>query len=257
MNIQVRRADYQEIENLRELYRHEANCEIVHDSFCSRGLADPYLILINGRLAGYGAVGNKYPKDQLTEFYTLPSMRPFALPMYRELLAVSQATQVEAQTNMPLMLLMLHDCASNIRVEATLFHDAITTHLVCPDGVFRAITPEEKPSIYKHHDEPVGNWGIEVDGVIVATGGYFCHYNPPYCDIYMEVAEPARRRGFGSYLVQEVKRVCYESGKKPAARTGTDNLASRATLQKAGLLVCGHIVAGEVNETLLASGKFQ
>jgi GNAT superfamily N-acetyltransferase len=246
MEIQVRRVDYQTIEPMRELYRQEANCQIIHDSFLSRGLADPYLILVNGRLAGYGAVGNKYPKDQLTEFYTLPSMRPFALPMYRELLKFSQATHVEAQTNMPLMLLMLHDCASNIRVDAILFHDAITTHLVCPEGVFRPITPEEKPSIFEHHGEPVGDWVIEAGGAVVATGGFLSHYNPPYGDIYMEVSESARRRGYGSYLVQEIKRVCYEAGKKPAARTGPENIASRATLQKAGLLPCGHIVFGEV-----------
>jgi len=246
-NIQVRPADYQDVENLRELYRHEANCEIVHDSFLSRGLADPYLILINGRLAGYGAVGNKYPKDRVTEFYTLPYMRPFALPMFRELLAVSQATQVEAQTNMPLMLLMLNDCASNITVEIVLFEDALTTNLVCADGVFRPIIPEDAGSVFEHFREPVGDWVIEVDGTIVATGGFMCHYNPPYGDIYMEVAESARRRGFGSYLVQELKRVCYETGKKPASRCDPANLASRATLQKAGLLPCGHRLVGDVS----------
>ena len=59
---------------------------------------------------------------------------------------------------------------------------------------------------------------VEADGSVVTTGGAYYHYNPPYGDIFMEVSEPARRQGFGSYLVQEVKRVCYETGKKPAAR---------------------------------------
>jgi GNAT superfamily N-acetyltransferase len=35
----------------------------------------------------------------------------------------------------------------------------------------------------------------------------FFHYNPPYGDVYMEVAEPFRRRGLGAYLVQELKRI--------------------------------------------------
>src|SRR5689334_22631376 len=111
MDIQVRQADNQDVKSLHELYRQEANCQIIHDSFLARGLADPYIILLNGRIAGYGAVRNKYPKDQVTEFYTLPQMRSFALPMFRELLSVSQAKQIEAQTNIPLMLLMLYDCA--------------------------------------------------------------------------------------------------------------------------------------------------
>ena len=247
MNIQVRRVDYEDVKALRELYRQEANCQIVHDSFLARGLSDPYLILVDGQLAGYGAIGNKYPANQLTEFYTLPVMRPFALPMCRELLAVSGATRMEAQTNMPLMLLMLYDCARNITIEALLFEDAFTTHLTVPNAVFRQISPDESASIFEHKAEPPGAWGLEVNGTVVATGGFLTHYNPPYGDVYMEVDEPARKQGYGSYLVQEVKRVCYEAGKKPAARTGSDNIASRRTLQKAGFLPCGYLLFGEVS----------
>jgi hypothetical protein len=117
MTIQVCRAEYGEVEALRELYRQEANCQIIHDSALRRGLADPYLILVEGRLAGYGAVWNKYSKDRVMEFYTLPPLRPHALPMFRELLTFSEATHTEAQTNMPLMLTMLYDCATNITEE--------------------------------------------------------------------------------------------------------------------------------------------
>jgi hypothetical protein len=62
----------------------------------------------------------------------------------------------------------------------------------------------------------------------------------------MEVAEPFRLRGFGSYLVQEVKRVCREGGYVPAARCGTDNAGSRLALQRAGMSLCGRIVSGRV-----------
>ena len=62
----------------------------------------------------------------------------------------------------------------------------------------------------------------------------------------MAVAEPFRRRGLGSYLVQELKRVCYRDGNVPAARCNTTNVASRKTLQKAGFVPCGHILVGSV-----------
>jgi GNAT superfamily N-acetyltransferase len=68
----------------------------------------------------------------------------------------------------------------------------------------------------------------------VATGGLMFHYNVPYTDIYMDVAEPFRRRGFGSYLVQELKRLAYELGSIPCARCDPSNIGSRKTLQKAG-----------------------
>ena len=246
MDIQVNRAEYREVVALRELYRQEANCQIIHDSLLSRGLADPYLILVEGRVAGYGAVRNRYDIDRLSEFYTLPHVRSSALPLFRELLDVSRATHIEAQTNIPWMLTLLYDCADKITEESILFQDAFTTDLVCPNGVFRRAMTEDTEPIFPHHQEPVGDWIVEANSVVVATGGFLCHYNPPYGDIFMEVSEPARRQGFGSYLVQEVKRVCYEAGKKPAARCNPTNVASRRTLQKAGFLPCGRLLAGEV-----------
>ena len=87
---------------------------------------------------------------------------------------------------------------------------------------------------------------IEVAGEAVATGGALHHYNPPYADLFMEVSEAHRRHGHGSYLVQELKRICYESGNKPAARCDASNLASRATLQKAGFLPCGRLFIQDV-----------
>jgi hypothetical protein len=96
MNIQARLAEYQDVEAMRWLYHQELSCQIIRDSFLSRGLAGPYLILVEGRLGGYGAVFNKYDKGRLIEFYALPHARSLALPMFRELLAASQATHIEA-----------------------------------------------------------------------------------------------------------------------------------------------------------------
>ena len=70
------------------------------------------------------------------------------------------------------------------------------------------------------------------------------HYNPPYGDLYMEVDEPFRGRGYCSFLIQELKRVCYEIGRVPAARCDVANVASLATLQRAGLLPCARILRG-------------
>ncbi len=247
MTIQVQRAEFNEVEGLRDLYRQEANCQIISDAILSRGRADPYLILVDGRVGGYGGVRNTdASKGRLMEFYALPDLRAGALPMFRELLAVSQATHIEAQTNIPLLLLMLLDCARNIISDAILFEDARTTRLACPEGILRRVGAEDAPHIFPHRHEPVGDWMIEAGGTAVATGGAYFHYNPPYGDIFMEVAEPHRGRGHGSYLVQEVKRVCYEMGKKPAARCNVSNVASRRTLQKAGFLPCARLLVGEV-----------
>ena len=238
MNIEVRRGEYREVEAMQDLYRQEVNCQLIHDSVLGRGLADPYVCLVDGHVAGYGGVWNRYDPGRIMEFYVLPSARSRALPIFRELIAASQATSVEAQTNSPLLLLMLYDCATEVSAENYLFADAFETRLPSPGGVFRSATPDDH--------EPAGEWVIEVDGALVAGGGFLCHYNPPYGDIYMSVAESARRQGFGSFLVQELKRVCYEAGRKPAARCNASNVVSRRTLEKAGLLPCGRLLTGKL-----------
>jgi GNAT superfamily N-acetyltransferase len=63
----------------------------------------------------------------------------------------------------------------------------------------------------------------------------------------MEVDQAYRRRGLGSYLVQELKRLCYTGGYIPAARCNPGNTASRKTLQKAGFVPCGHLLSGRVS----------
>jgi hypothetical protein len=76
----------------------------------------------------------------------------------------------------------------------------------------------------------------------VDKGGILFHYNPPYGDIYMEVDEPHRRRGYGGYLVQELKRLCRELGGVPGARCDPTNAASQRTVQHAGFIPYAHIL---------------
>jgi GNAT superfamily N-acetyltransferase len=234
---------------LRDLYRQEMNCQIVHDSLPGRGFGDLYLIRVDGGVAGYGFVmGDRgEPKDIIREFYVLPARRALALPLFRQLIAVSRARTVVAQTNDVLLTLMLFDCTSQIKSETILFHDALTTSISLPGVTFRKVAEADMGHIFAHAVEPVGDWIIEDNGAVAATGGIYFHYNLPYGDVFMEVAEPFRRRGYGSYLIQELKRVCYEMGKIPAARCDATNVASRATLQKAGMLPCGRVLTGVIS----------
>jgi GNAT superfamily N-acetyltransferase len=244
---EVVRAEPDAVTALRELHRQEMNCQIVHDSFLGRGLSDPYLLRVDGNVAGYCLVANRYEPDMVDEFYVAPAYRSEALPMFRQVLELSAAKKIRAQTNDRLLLLMLYDCADNISSDTILFADGFTSRLPNPDVRLRKTTDAEKAALkplYPH--EGVGEWLLENEEGIVATGGALYHYNPPYGDIYMEVDERYRRRGFGSYLVQELKRICYEIGKVPAARCNVTNVASRRTLEKAGLLPCGRILMGEV-----------
>jgi GNAT superfamily N-acetyltransferase len=246
VEIDIAPVPLEQVVPLRELYRREMNCQIVHDSLPGRGFGNLFLIRADGRVAGYGFVMGYRgePKDMVQEFYVLPTLRGSALPMFRRLIAVSVARRIEVQSNDVLLTLMLYDCATGITSDRVVFHDGLTTNLAVPGATFRAVTEADRARIFEHKVEPGGEWLIEHDGVIVATGGIALHYNPPYGDLFMEVDEPFRRRGYGSYLLQELKRACYEMGRVPAARCNASNAASRAALQKAGLFPCARMLSG-------------
>jgi GNAT superfamily N-acetyltransferase len=233
---------------MREEYRGEMGCQIVHDSWHARGFTTSYHLQLDGELAGYGSVGGapRDPRDTVKELYLLPRFRGSALPLFRELIARSGARTIEAQTNDPLLLLMLFDCAAEVSSPTILFADGLTTRHAPAGASFRRLAEADRGSVFEHTHEAEGEYGLEYDGAIVATGGLTFYYNPPFADVYMEVAAPYQGRGLGSFLVQELKRVCYEMGRVPAARCGGTNVASRRTLERAGMFPCGRIVRGVI-----------
>jgi GNAT superfamily N-acetyltransferase len=233
----------QSITAFRDAYRHELNCQIVHDSHHERGLLRSHGVVVDGVVVGYGSVNDS---GTVKEFYINPDARADALPLFRMLLAHTRATAIESQTNDSLLMPMLQALAGNVIAETVLFEDGATTALSAPEATFRRVRWYERPFVFKHTLEPVGDWAIECDQRIVATGGLLFHYNRPFGDIYMEVAQTHRRRGLGSFLVQELRRTARLGGHVPAARCNVDNLASQATLRRAGMRECGQILRGIV-----------
>ena len=63
----------------------------------------------------------------------------------------------------------------------------------------------------------------------------------------MEVQKDCRKRGYGAYILQEIKKICYQQGRVPVARCNLNNKASQATLKKAGMQVCGFMLTGSLS----------
>src|SRR5690349_3262992 len=116
MKLDISLVSAEEVRSMRDLYRHEMSCQIIHDSWHARGWVDSYLLRLDDRVVGYGLVGGVRadPKDTITEFYVLPPHRGAALPLFRRLIDVGRAAKIEAQTNDVLLTLMLFDCAVHI-----------------------------------------------------------------------------------------------------------------------------------------------
>jgi GNAT superfamily N-acetyltransferase len=235
---------------LRDHYRSERNWQIVHDSIPDRpGWTSTYLLSIGDATVGYGLVAISGPwkgRPTIFEFHLLPEGRSRAFELFETLVAASGARHMEIQSSDRLLHTMLHTYARDIWAEKIVFEDHATTTLPANGTVLHACTPAEEIRQAIEERAGGGEWRLELDGTTVATGGILFHYNRPYGDVYMEVAEPFRRRGYGTYIVQEVKRLAYELGAIPAARCNPDNAASRRTLQKAGFVPFAAIVNGSL-----------
>jgi GNAT superfamily N-acetyltransferase len=238
MAIFARPVDVKEILPWRDLYRRQMNCQIVHDSLSSRpGWTQPYLLETDGIVAGYGSVliGGPWTGTRTAfEFYLAQPWQDRAFDLFACFVKASQAQAMEIQTNDVLITAMFHLWTQDIASDRIVFEDKLTTHYAVEGAALVHL--------------PDGEWALMVDGAQAARGGVLFHYNPPYGDVYMEVAEAFRRGGLGSYIVQELKRICYEMGSIPCARTSPENLASRKTLQKAGFVPCAHILTGKLRE---------
>jgi GNAT superfamily N-acetyltransferase len=248
MELSAKLTTLEQIAAWRDLYRHEMNCQIIHDSIHSRpGWSLEYLLSAGGVPVGYGSVAVAGPwKDApaLYEFYVLPYYRARMFDLFSVLLAASGVNRIETQSNDALLTAMLHTFAHDVVSESILYHDKLTTAHAPAAALFRRASSSDDLQIPENQLSSHGV--VEVGGAIAGKGGILFHYNRPYGDIYMEVAEPFRRRGLGTYLVQELKRVCCEQGSIPSARCNPRNIASRKTLQKAGFVPCGHILVGSV-----------
>ncbi|HLO79425.1 MAG TPA: GNAT family N-acetyltransferase [Chitinophagaceae bacterium] len=248
MNITATRVPLDSILFLRALFLNEINAQVRYNACHERGWSDSYIIKDQDQIIGYGSVKgneNREARDTVFEFYIIPTFRHLSNRAFAALLNSSRALFIECQSNDSLLSSMLYQFAENINAPVVLFEDNIATQLAPAEVSFRA--REQEDIIFEHQFEPVGNCVLEKNKEVVATGGFFLHYNFPYADLFMEVKENYRKMGLGSFLVQELKKQCYLSGRVPAARCNAENSASRACLEKAGFRIAGHLLLGTVD----------
>lgn len=252
MQAQARLVSAPEVLPLREHHREEMNCQIVHDSIHRRpGWTLTYQLELGGVVVGFGSVAIAGPwkdKPTLFEFYVLPEHRAKAFELFEALLAASSPQFMEIQSNDALLAVMFHTCARDIASEKIVFRDKLTTTLPANGATLRCTISKEEIQTQIEQRQGGPEWQMELDGQVIGNGGILFHYNVPYGDIYMEVAEPFRRRGFGAWLVQELKHEAYKLGAVPGARCSPMNVASRSTLQKAGFVPFAHMLNGVLDK---------
>lgn len=215
--------------------------QFVCNSWLERDFADAFILLRNQTPIGHALIGGApgEPRTSLIEFDLAPEHTALAEQAFAALRAATAVHSILAQSNdpIPMALLRRHATAAELRsllfeVQHPLPHDTIADPAIAR---FRPLRAAERRDVFTHHHEPVGDFAVELNDQIVATGGYLTHYNPPFVDLFMEVHEPFRRQGIGAFLIQQLIRECAARALASAARCRPDNTASRACLLRAGM----------------------
>lgn len=243
MKVQVSRATLQDINHFRIVFLHENHFQFTYDKCHYYGWADTYAFFLEDAKIGYGAVWGKdkrEDRDSIMEFFLIKPFRHHADLFFKEFIAVSNVKFIECQSNDHLLTDMLYRYAENVIAEAILFEDHHqTTHSIAGVSLHRHQAATGNPN-------DVGGYYLEQQGIPVASGGFMLNYNIPYADIYMEVKEEFRNNGFGTLIVQELKKEIYLLGRVPAARCNVQNLASKGSILKAGFNICGYRLVGKL-----------
>jgi GNAT superfamily N-acetyltransferase len=236
-----------QIRPLRALFLQELNAQCRYDAAHERRGSVHYLIQHEGRAIGYAAVKDTHDGGgTVFELYLVPPFRAAAADVLRRLVDISRAETLECQSNDLFFSGLVRQWGAELTCDTILYGTGASNDLAAPGAVFRARRRSDR--VFEHHVEPVGDFVIDVNGEVVGTAGFLLHYNPPFVDVYMEVREDARRRGYGSFLIQGLIAECYVAGRVPAARTSTDNIASQRTLVKGGLRECGRMLRARISK---------
>src|SRR5580658_8329648 len=131
MAITAQLCELESILALRDMYRLEMSCQIIHDSIHSRsGWTEEYSLQIDGSMVGYGSVAVAGPWTKapaLYEFFVERPHRSKIFELFGALHAACGAPRMETQSNDVLTTAMFHTYAKNTMSESILFADAVET----------------------------------------------------------------------------------------------------------------------------------
>lgn len=237
---EIRKVTLPVISEMRKQFLSENNIQFVLDKCHRYGWADTYVFSESGAHVGYGAVwgkDNRHDRDAIFEFYIYKDFGHLAKEFFEALCIASKALWIECQSNDKFLFPLFEKFSLDGVAEAFLFADDHATYLR-QEGTSLVNRPQGNPDDCQYI--------LVQNGEQVGEGGFMLNYNFPYADIYYSVDEIHRRKGFGSFFVQELKKEIYRMGRVPSARCNVTNSISKATMIKAGMVVCGTRLVGRL-----------
>ena len=148
MTISVRHVELPDIASLRDAFRAEMNCQIVHDSIHVRpGWTREFLLADGDSAIGYGSVaveGQWQNRQTVYDIYVMPEQRSRAFPLFEAFLAESVPQAFEVQTSDTLTTAMCLTFARDIGTEGIVFRDHVTTAHTIAGATLKRVTYTEE-----------------------------------------------------------------------------------------------------------------
>lgn len=213
--------------------------------------ATAYLILNDGETIGYCFISSK---KVLLQFHVLPEKAYLAEDAFAYLVSHGLIEKALVLTRDPLCLALCMDWQKDVSVRCHLFADGVDLPAPPPGSAgtaFRHAVAADIPAIRAacgdFHDfldytleDSIEREEIFVllEGSDILASGVISGRNAlhPYVDIGMCVSEAHRRRGIGTYIVTKLRDYCHRMGWVPGASCQSTNIASKRTLEKAGMI---------------------
>lgn len=237
-------------ENLRNNYSNTLLTPI--DGYWEKvviGNSTCYEISYNKKIVGHFFVDSH---KTLVEFYIFKDYYIYSQEIFKYIIESDMVENAAVSTRQSEFLSLCLDFQKSLYVSAYLFTDADNkkhelyhcenlSFRLAKKGDIKVINNKCESRPQEYYEELIRNEQLFVlyEGDILLGIGEFRinrTHSGQYADIGMVVAEEHRRKGFGTYIIIQLKEHCYRKKLKPMASCDRYNVASKNTLLKAGFI---------------------
>ncbi len=225
-------------------------------------------VKVDEQTIGYGAFREVEGRRRIVEFYLLAEYRNMSRAVFKKVVNRSEATSLITRTNDDFLSSLFYDYCENSSVSSLHFCLATPTNFTFPNLAFRPAEQADKEVLHRLFCDPESrpfHWTDETwtqayldDGVFwvlhretefVGVGVlYKTIYQPQFVDLGMLVAPSYRQMGYGSFIVQELTKICDQQRLTPAVGCIAGNEASRRTLERAGYFPYHRYLVGDIRD---------
>ncbi|HSH02735.1 MAG TPA: GNAT family N-acetyltransferase [Anaerolineae bacterium] len=217
--------------------------------------ANHWAILATDETVGYFCINDD---RLLLQFYITADYLKWGQPIMAQIVAEGMAIGAFVNTHESTYLSLCIDHQKSVAIHSYLFQDFGPSQLAgqsIPDAhLTLATTPELEAIITFVYQQTEGDkqwlrtylddlihkqqlYLLKLNDAIIGTGEWrLSPTQPPYVDVGMIVDRNHRNQGWATFILTQLKQVCYQQNLRPICSTNVDNIASRKAIEKAGFV---------------------